>query len=519
MLRLLIVFIAIFSLFISRVSAADDQQSESLTEHSSLNNQTVYTEGSVVVNQMTINYHAQAGVIDLNKDDPDDPMIRMFYVAYFKKKENKHENRPITFIFNGGPGSSSLPLHMGALGPKRVVATQPGETQLAPYSLIDNKYSLLNSSDLVFIDAPGTGYSSFSSNASTQQERVQQKLQSSYNAYSVKGDAQTFSRFISQFLTDSQRWNSPKYLLGESYGTTRSVALAEDLKYQDIDINGIIIISQFLNYDNNIDDPELNPGIDQPYYLALPTYAASAWYHQRLPNKHQELNTLLDEAEQFALGPYAQALQQGANLPEKDRQVIAKQLYQFTGIPSDYWIKANLRLKGSAFAKKLLSSENEIVGRLDARHHGLSLDNIDETTKYDPSITLLTSAYVAQFHDYVVKTLKFNTGKNYLSFSNAIDYWNMSGDSQNRAFNLLPNLARVMKMNPSMRFMVIGGIYDIATPYFTAKYEMSHLPVPDYFRKNIVFRWYKTGHMPYVNEASLQRMHADISAFILPKKS
>ncbi|WP_439144588.1 S10 family serine carboxypeptidase-like protein, partial [Serratia ureilytica] len=218
------------------------------------------------------------------------------------KNENKNESRPITFIYNGGPGSASLWLHMGALGPKRVIATQPEKTQLAPYQLTDNQYSLLNVSDLVFIDAPGTGYSRFSSSAASQPERAQQKAQSASNVYGVNGDAQAFSQFIVQFLTHYQRWNSPKYLLGESYGTTRSVVLAETLKNQNIDLNGIILMSQFLNYDNNVDDPNQNPGVDQPYYLALPTYAASAWYHQRLPGKHQSQTTLLDQAEQFALG-------------------------------------------------------------------------------------------------------------------------------------------------------------------------------------------------------------------------
>lgn len=508
-------FLTIVSLLSASVTATDNQQKAPFVEHSTLTSHTVDTEGSVTVNKVNINYQARTGVLRLNNEDSEDPVIDMFYVAYLKKQENKLENRPITFIYNGGPGSASLWLHMGALGPKRVIATQPGETQLAPYSLTNNQYSLLNVSDLVFIDAPGTGFSRFSSKATSQQERSQQKLQSANNVYGVNGDAQAFSQFIVQFLTDYQRWNSPKYLLGESYGTTRSVVLAEELKSQNIDLNGIILMSQILNYDNNIDDPDLNPGVDQPYYLALPTYAASAWYHHRLPNEHQNLRTLLDEAERFALGPYAQALQQGAYLPEKDRQAITDQLYQFTGIPADYWLKANLRLKGAIFANKLLSSENETIGRMDTRYHGPSLDNLAETANYDPNLSALTSAYITQFHDYLVKTLQFSTGQNYLAFSDANQYWDMSVNSKERAFNVLPNLARVMKTNPSMRIMVMGGIYDMATPYFTAKYDMSHLPVSPKLHKNIVFCWYYAGHMPYVDELSLKKMHADLSAFII----
>lgn len=517
--RILIGFLTAVSLFTAGVSAANPPQEAPHAEHAPapMADQTVATEGAITVNQVKINYQAQTGVLELSKDDPEDPVTGMFYVAYFKKNGNKNENRPITFIYNGGPGSASLWLHMGALGPKRVIATQPEKTQLAPYQLTDNQYSLLNVSDLVFIDAPGTGYSRFSSSAASQPERAQQKSQSASNVYGVNGDAQAFSQFIVQFLTHYQRWNSPKYLLGESYGTTRSVVLAETLKNQNIDLNGIILMSQFLNYDNNVDDPNQNPGVDQPYYLALPTYAASAWYHQRLPDKHQSLQTLLDQAEKFALGTYAQALLQGANLPEKDRQTLAEQLYQFTGISADYWLKANLRLSGPVFAKQLLSGQDETIGRIDTRYRGPSLDNIAETSNYDPNISAITSAYVAQFHDYLGKTLHFSADQNYRAFSDEIYDWNMSSNSRDRSFNVLPSLSRVMKMNPAMRVMVIGGVYDLATPYFVAKYEMSHLPVSPKLRDNIRFYWYDTGHMPYVDEPSLKKMHADLSAFISNK--
>lgn len=503
-------------LFTASASATDNQEAP-LETHSSPVSQTVGSEGSVTIDRVKMNYQAQTGVLTLNNEDPEDPAIGMFYVAYFKKQDNKPQNRPITFIYNGGPGSASVWLHMGAFGPERVKVAQPGETQLAPYSLTNNQYSLLNVSDLVFIDAPGTGFSRFSSPAANQQERSQQKSQSANSVYGVRGDAQAFSQFVTQFLTTYQRWNSPKYLLGESYGTTRSVVLAAELQSRNIDLNGIILMSQFLNYDNNIDDPELNPGVDQPYYLALPTYAASAWYHHRLPAQHQDLRTLLSEVERFALGPYAQALQQGASLPEKDRHSIASQLYQFTGIAADYWLKADLRIKGFIFAKQLLGSQNESIGRMDARYHGPSFENLGEMTANDPFTSTITSAYIAQFNDYLARKLKYSAEQNYLAFSDANTYWNMSGDSQARSVNVLPVLARTMKMNPAMRIMVIGGFYDIATPYFTAEYEMNHLPVSPALRKNIVFRWYETGHMPYVDESSLEKIHADIGAFISRK--
>lgn len=511
MSRLLIILFIPLSLLATSVYATGDNRQEPYVAYP-LPNQRVITEGSVIIDQEKINYQAETGILELNRNDPEDPVISMFYVAYFKKDAD--ERRPITFIYNGGPGSASLWLHMAALGPKRAISTQPQATQLAPYQLTNNQYSLLNVSDLVFIDAPGTGYSQFSSHASSKTEREYQKSQSASSVYGVNGDAWAFSQFVTQFLTDYQRWNSPKYLLGESYGTTRSVVLAHELMNQAIDLNGIIMVSQLLNYDNNIDDPDLNPGIDQPYYLALPTYTATASYHNMLPNKHEDLKILLQKAEQFALGPYAQALQQGANLPEDEKLTIAEQLYQFTGISADYWVKANLRLNGPVFSKKLLSRKNETIGRIDTRYNGSSINNLTEKADYDPSSSAIIFAHVAQFHDYLRTTLKFNIDRNYQIFSDAAQNWNMSISNNARSFNVLPTLSWVMKNNPKMKVMVIGGIYDLATPYFIAKYEMSHLPVSPKLYDNISFYWYATGHMPYLDEISLKKMHADMAAFI-----
>lgn len=509
---LIILFIPLALLAISAYATDGDQQETHGANP--LPNPRIITEGSVIINREKINYQAETGIMELNRDDPEDPVISMFYVAYFK--ENANERRPITFIYDGGPGGSSFSLHMAAFGPKRVISSQPQvPLQLAPYQLTNNQYSLLNVSDLVFIDAPGTGYSRFFSHASNKTEREYQKSQRASSVFDVKGDALTFSQFITQFLTYHQRWNSPKYLLGVSYGTTRSVALAAQLINQSIDLNGIILMSQILNYDNNVDDPYLNPGIDQPYYLALPTYTATALYHNKLPDKHNDLEVLLQEAEQFALGSYAQALQQGANLPEDKKLAIAKQLYQFTGITADDWIKANLRLSGRVFAKKLLSTINETIGRSDTRYSGPSINNLTIESDYDPAGASNISAFVAQFHDYLRETLKFNTDQNYQIFSDTIlQNWNMSINNNMRLSNMLPLLSRVMKYNPRMKIMVTGGIYDLATPYFIAKYEINHLPISPKLYDNINFYWYPSGHGVALDEPSLKQMHADITAFI-----
>ncbi|MFT8212122.1 MAG: S10 family peptidase [Symbiopectobacterium sp.] len=474
----------------------------------------VVSEGKVKINQSNLDYHAEVGALALNTDDPDAPVATLSYVAYFKMmdKKEKKENRPITFIYNGGPGFSSVWLHMGGLGPKRVVTSTPDKPVLPPYPVIDNAYSLLDVSDLVFIDAPGTGFGQFISHATNAQERQAQKYQKANEAYSIDGDAQAFAQFITQFLSRHQRWNTPRYLLGESYGTTRSVALANRLKTQyNVDVNGIILLSQYLSQDIDIDFPESNPGIDQPYYLALPTYAAIAHYYHRQLHVSEDLGELLREVELFSLGPYAQALAQGNLLPEKQKGELAEKLARYTGIFAREWINADLRLSGPVFVKKLLAEQGETVSRSDGRYRGASLHKMAAWSDYDPIMTI-GSGFVSAYRDYLTQALKVNTVQDYVSDSNAISHWNMT--PENRSFNLLPALSQTMKMNPRMKVMVLGGVYDLATPYFVAQYHLNHLSLPEKLRKNLQFHRYESGHLPYLDEKSLQQLHQDLSRFI-----
>ena len=296
------------------------------------------TQGSVTVAGHVINYQAIAGTILVaatndadaalgvspaaGKETPDSPpTARMFYVAYFKK-DVPAESRPVTFIYNGGPGSSTMWLHMGAFGPRRIVTADDQHTSPAPYELVDNASSLLDVSDLVFIDAPGTGFGRI---FGKDKEKA---------FWGVDTDGHAFARFIARFLSTYQRWNSPKYLFGESYGTTRSAVLAGILETEShIDLNGVILLSQILNFDDSADAPQWNPGIDVPYELALPTFAATAYYHKRLPTQPAALEPFLAEVEQFATSDYASALAQGSQLPEATRQAIAEKLHQYTGLP------------------------------------------------------------------------------------------------------------------------------------------------------------------------------------------
>src|ERR1700677_4467342 len=343
------------------------------------------SKGSVTIGGKAIAYDAFAGTLvvhpkgwddvpqNADKDDKNlPPEASMFYVAYFKSGE-QNSQRPLTFLYNGGPGSSTVWLHMGAFGPKRVVTADDSHTPAAPYPVVNNEYSLLDVSDLVFVDAPGTGFSRI---AGKDKEKA---------FYGVDQDAWAFGDFISQFLSKYGRWNSPKYLFGESYGTTRSAVLSNILETErDVDFNGVILLSQILNFSLDSDAPEFNPGVDVAYQLNLPTYAASAWYHHKLPSSHPDLGSLLTEVEHFAMNDYALALGAGSSLPTDQRHAIAAKLHEYTGLPVAYIEKADLRINGGEFEKNLQDESNLTTGRLDTRFSGPTFDPLSKKSGYDP---------------------------------------------------------------------------------------------------------------------------------------
>lgn len=481
----------------------------------------VTTKGMVTVEGEPINYDAYAGTLIVHSKGWNQNSANaaqratlprgeasMFYVAYFKSGE-KSEDRPLTFLYNGGPGSSTLWLHMGAFGPRRVITADHTQTAPAPYSVANNDYSLLDVSDLVFVDAPGTGFSRIRGKDATKA------------FYGVDQDAYAFAEFIRQFLSKYGRWNSPKYLFGESYGTTRSAALANVLiTGRDIDLNGVILLSQILNFDLSVDDPQYNPGIDLPYELALPTYAATAWYHHVLPNAPQNLDPLLTEVERFAMGDYAQALAEGFALPAAQRDAIAAKLHQYTGLPVAYIEKANLRINGGEFEKTLQGAEDMTTGRLDTRFSGPTLDPLSEEAQYDPQDAAISSAYVAAFNDYVRKVLKYGEGQTYKPEINLWMAWNYlhqpPGAHQPvpQATNVMPDLANAMKQEPDLRVMLNSGYFDLATPFYEGIYEMNHLPIPANLRGHIEIKHYESGHMVYVHEPALKALHDNVAAFI-----
>ncbi len=417
----------------------------------------------------------------------------------------------MTFLYNGGPGSATMYLHMGSFGPKRVVTTDTQHDEGAPYRIVNNPYSLLDASDLVFIDAPGTGFS-----------RVVGK-DAGKSFYGVDQDVHAFDRFIRRFLTKYNRWNSPKYIFGESYGTPRSAALSAAL--ESVDLNGVILLSQILSYNNSADSAGSQPGMDQPYFLALPSFAATAWFHHRVPNQGSlstgaELEPFLREVEQYSLGEYATGLIQGADLPEARKQAIAEKLHSYTGVPAAFWMRANLRVSGGEFSKELQTEMGITTGRLDSRYEGPDLKTISTEAAYDPFISAISSAYAAAMNTYARTDLKYGEQMTYKPSARE-EGWSWDdkhrgpeGERSGGPLNVIGDLAVAMKRNPKMKVMLMGGYFDLGTLYFGAEYEMKHLPMPGALQANISYHFFPTGHMVYVNEEALKGLHEYTAAFI-----
>ena len=484
------------------------------------------SDGTVTIGGHAIDYHAVVGTIvvhpkdwddapqkaegekDADKSDDHNPTAEaaMSYVAYFKKGVAPG-TRPVMFLYNGGPGSSTVWLHMGAFGPRRVVTLDDQHSPAAPYQLVNNEQSLLDATDLVFIDAPGTGFGRI---AGPSKEK---------SFWGVDPDAHAFADFIVSFLSKYGRWNSPKYLFGESYGTTRSAVLINMLETErNVDFNGVVMLSQILNFDFSADAPEFNPGVDTPYVLALPTYAATAFYHKKLNPMPADLRDFLKEVEQFATGEYASALEDGNILPDDDRKQIVEKLHRYTGLPEAYIRRADLRINGGEFEKMLQDDDELTTGRLDSRFSGPTIDPLSKEADYDPQSAAISSAYVSAFNDYVRRDLHFGQGRLFKPEAE-IRHWEFShvppGESEaGMGVNVIPDLANALKFNPNLKVLVNGGYYDLATPYFAAVYELRHLPMPKRLMANVDFKTYESGHMVYAHPEALKQLHDNVAAFV-----
>jgi carboxypeptidase C (cathepsin A) len=510
--------------------ASDSKNNDSPESPRYLKDEKQSTSGSITVGGRAMAYQAEVGVLVVHTKDPIDddpappkderngppppqpPEASMSYVAYFRgDKEDPH--RPITFLYNGGPGSSTVWLHMGAFGPRRVVTADDTHSPAAPYKVVDNEYTLLDASDLVFIDAPGTGFGHL---RGTDKEKA---------FYGIDEDAHAFANFIVEFLSRHNRWNSPKFIFGESYGTTRSAALSNILSNEKAtDLNGVILLSQVLNFDDGVDAPQFNPGVDLPYALALPTYTATAWYHHKLANPPAALEPLLREVEAFALNEYLPALSAGSTLSADRKTDIATKLHNYTGLPVDYIVRANLRVNGGEFEKTLLGADIT-TGRLDTRFAGPTIDPMSKEADYDPQSSAISSAYVSAFNDYVRTTLKFGDKKTFKPEIDVEKSWDFLHQPPGAPFkipgslNVMPDLAVAMKTNPNLKVQLNGGYYDLATPYFAAVYELHQLPIQAELQNNIEMHFYTSGHMVYAHEPDLKALHANVAQFIEKNKT
>ncbi len=469
------------------------------------------TAGTLVVHEKDWDDSAQAGGAKNPdaKGDESSAEASMFFV-YYAKKGAPPASRPITFLFNGGPGSSTVWLHMGAFGPKRVVTADDTHDPAAPYQLVENDSSLIDASDLVFVDAPGTGFSRI---AGKDKEKA---------FYGVDPDAAAFATFIQEFLSKYGRWNSPKYLFGESYGTPRASVVVNDLETnRAVDFNGVILLSAILNFNLSVDGPDANPGVDLPYQVALPTYAATAFYHHKVPGQQpKDLTSFVQSAERFAMGEYALALSAGSSLSPQRKMDIANKLHAFTGLPVSYILKANLRIDGGEFEKTLQDDNGLTTGRLDTRFSGYTLDPLSKESDYDPQSASISSAYVSAFNDYARNQLNYGQGKTYNPEIDVFKWWEFKHEQPNAGFgfpgatNVMPDIANAMKQNPNLKVFVNGGYYDLATPYYEGWYEMHHLPIPDKLQANISYHYYPSGHMVYAHPDSLKDLHDAVAAFI-----
>jgi len=461
------------------------------------------TQHTVVIGGATVAYTATAATL-IVRNEKDEPWASMGYIAYTKKDPGDPSRRPITFAYNGGPGSSSIWLHMGVLGPRRVTTIDAAPTPPAPYQTVDNAFSLLDRTDLVMIDPVGTGVSRAVGKAHDK------------DFWGTDPDIESVSRFIKQYVTDNDRWNSPKYLLGESYGTTRSAGVVDWLQSNaNMAFNGVVLVSVALDL-QAIFNMEEN---ERPFPLFLPTYAAVAFYHKVLPEQPPALGPFLDEVRGFALADYATALLKGSDLSDAERGAVARKLHQYTGLSVEYLQKADLRVTQREFTQELLREHHETVGRLDARFTGPTLDVLSKEADYDPQSAAISAAYTAAFMDYYFGELKFPRDKSYVVSARVFRDWDFKHRLPGARFgsqpfvNTGPDLAHALTTNPNLRVLVLNGYYDLATPFLATEYMMSHLGLEKAVQSHIEMKYYEAGHMMYIHEPSLKKFKEDVAAF------
>ncbi|HUP05153.1 MAG TPA: hypothetical protein VMU19_14250 [Bryobacteraceae bacterium] len=457
------------------------------------------TKHSIEIGGQTIAYTATAGTLTLRKEDGT-ATASIFYVAYTKDGVTDLAARPITFSFNGGPGSSSVWLQLGALGPKRVAMDPEGNALPPPSKLVDNEYSILDLTDLVFIDPVSTGYS----------RAVPESTAANFHGYT--SDIQSVGDFIRLYATKNTRWASPKFLAGESYGTTRAAGLSGYLHDTvGMDLNGIVLISSVLNFGAI----SFDNGNDLPYVTFLPTYAATAWYHKKLAKdlEAEPLEKVADEARKYAEGPYLAALFKGDTLTADERAAVVKNVARLTGLSPQFVDESNLRVSMQRFAKELLRDQRKTVGRYDGRMLGEDRDAAGATPDYDPSYASVQGPFTAAMNQYMRTELKFDEDMPYEILTDRVNPWSYR-EFQNRYVNAAETLREAMTQNPALRVYVACGYYDMATPFFSAEYTFDHMMLDPKLRNHVTFGYYEAGHMIYTQLKSLEKAKGEISKFM-----
>lgn len=473
--------------------AADDEQAARKLEE-----RTAVTEHFATIAGQSIEYTAAAGTM-LLKDDDGNPTASIFYVAYTRKAVSDPSRRPITFAFNGGPGSSSVWLHLGLLGPRRVVLTPAGTGAPGPpYRLEDNPDSLLDISDLVMIDPVSTGYS----------RAADAKQAKQFHAY--KADIHSVGEFIRLYVTENGRWRSPKFLIGESYGGTRAAGLCRYLQDEhSMYFNGAVLVSPAINFQTI----GFDKGNDLPYVMFLPAYTATAWYHKRLDDQlQQDLEKAVDESTRFAQGEYLQALVRGDELTKDERDQVAEKVARYTGLDAQYVKRSGLRIPVWRFAERLLRDEDRTLGRFDGRVTGNDIEPISAVMEYDPSLTNLSGVFTATINDYLRRELSFDSDQPYEVLTDRVQPWNFD-QFENRYVDASTDLRQAMTVNPNLKLMVAAGYFDLATPLSATEYSVDHLQLVPALRKNVTQHRYRAGHMMYAKRSCLEKLRRDLVKF------
>ena len=476
----------------SAETVKDEPQAESVT-----------TQNSVSINGKTVSYSATAGLALIYNED-DEPIGQFGYTAYIKDDVDDSSRRPIMFAYNGGPGSASIWLHMGVLGPRRIPVVDTEVTGPAPFGAINNEFSILDVADLVMMDPVGTGYAKPVGEGTGE------------DFWGVDADIDASAQFIARFITDNSRWNSPKFVLGESYGGIRTGGVAHKLLTEyGMGLNGVILVSPFMDAAAARD----RFAIDLPHALYLPTLAATAWYHDALDERPEDLLTFLAEVKEFALDEYSPALLKGTSLPAAERAQVISKLSRYTGLTEKYWDHSNLRVSHFHFTQELLRDQDVTVGRVDSRFKGRSINRIGARMEYDPFNTGVSPAFTAGFMHYYTNDLGFRQDRKYSVSGGVGQDWDWLHTLPNGQKTLITNtaidLATTMTLYPHMKVLVQQGYFDLATPFFVLEYVLSHMDLDAEQRARITVEMYEAGHMMYVHPPSLAKYKQDLAKFVL----